>query len=165
VFHLKITTLFILLIFSVCVSAKKDGEEGSEVEKNSVSGNILGAGPVIGLTYERILSEELIGEVGIGLLGIGVGITYYPLKIKVANLCPYTGLKFAAFALVDWGANSTGYIPFGLTFFFKRGLNMGFDFGPAVHTYNPADYPPERRDEPTSTFYGAYGNLKLGIRF
>jgi len=165
VFHLKIIPSIILLIFSVYANAQKAGEEDGQIERNSLSGNILGAGPLIGITYERVLSDNFMGEVGIGLVGIGTGITYYPFRIKVAKLCPYTGLKFAAFAIVDWGGNSTGYIPFGLTFFLKRGLNLGFDFGPAVHTYNPADFPPDRRDDPVRTFYGAFGNLKLGVRF
>lgn len=164
-FNFKLIPSILFLIFSIYSSGQEINNDDLPIEKNCISGNILGAGPIIGITYERILSEELMGEVGLGLVGIGAGITFYPLKIKVAKLCPYTGLKFAAFAIVDWGGNSTGYIPFGLTFFFKRGFNIGFDFGPAVHTYNPADFPPDRRDDPIRTFYGAFGNMKLGVRF
>ena len=76
------------------VKAQKAEMFNKDIEKHSVSGNILGSSSLIGITYERVLSKKIIFEVGIGIAGVGTGMTFYPFNIKNSEICPYTGMKF-----------------------------------------------------------------------
>lgn len=141
----------------------------NEIEKNSFSGNLLGSSSLIGISYERLLSEKFVFEIGVGIVGIGTGITFYPFKIKLDEICPYTGIKISSVGLVDVGGGYGGYIPFGLTFFSKHRINVGIDIGPALGEWVDAGghhmiYDPNIDYSNTHPIY-VYGNLKIGIRF
>jgi hypothetical protein len=165
----KKTVLFGAFLLSMTAEAQKATHDEGIIEKHSVSGNILGSSSLVGVTYERVLSNSFIFEVGFGFVGLGTGITFYPLKIKKSNVCPYTGVKFSFLVLPEVFGAYGGYIPFGLTFFSKHRLNIGLDFGPAFgHWFKgggrPAIYDPTI-DYNDSGNLKVYGNLKIGFRF
>ncbi len=58
----------------------------------SLSLNALGAASLVGITYDKIINEHLAWEVGIGVAGVGAGVTYYPKKMRLNTFCPYTGI-------------------------------------------------------------------------
>jgi|TARA_B110000495_G_C22695871_1_gene409931 hypothetical protein len=138
---------------------------GQGFEKNSISGNILGSSSILGVTYERSLSNHIIIEFGVGIVGIGAGINYYISEIKTESWCPYVGLKCSTLALVDVGGGILTYIPFGVTFFTssKLKLNIGADIGPSYAKWISSDFM-EFESTETETF-SLHGNLKIGIRF
>lgn len=168
---MKVSKLIILLTFLIANNtiAQNAITKNNEIEKHSVSGNLLGSSSLVGVTYERILSKKFIFEVGFGYAGLGTGITFYPFKIEKFNVCPYTGIKFSYLALPGVFGAYGGYIPFGATFFSKHRLNIGLDFGPAFGEWfksggHPAIYDPDI-DYNNSGSINVYGNLKIGFRF
>ncbi|MEJ6588551.1 MAG: hypothetical protein QNL43_01995 [Crocinitomicaceae bacterium] len=129
--------------------------------KNMISGNILGASSAIGLTYERIVGNKASVELGVGLIGLGAGLSIYPWDIIESRLCFYTGLKVSSIVLVDVGGGTVAYIPFGATYFMSDWI-LGFDIGPANGKLVSSSFGGSTSE--TTRFYG-YGNLKIGFRF
>lgn len=123
-------------------------------EKNFVSLSIFGTSSYVGVTYERKLTNEIVGEVGIGLLSVGLGATYYPWKIKEDHLNFYTGLKYGSrniitsIFLIDDKKDPVFYLPIGLNYSASGGLNLALDIGPSLN-------------DSTSI----YANLRIGFRF
>ena len=138
---------------------------GQGLEKNSISGNILGSSSILGITYERYLSDYIIVEFGVGMVGIGTGFNYYISQIKTESWCPYVGLKCCTLILVDMGGGILTYIPFGITFFTssKLKLNIGADIGPSYAKWISSDFM-AFESTVTKTFL-LHGNIKIGIRF
>ena len=106
-------------------------------------------------------------EVGIGLLGIGGGITFYPMKVGLGKVSPYSGLKYTYMVLIDVGAGGIAYIPMGLTYFSKWGFNFGVDIGPAFGNweYMNRNHNPTSSTSNESDDLRVWGNVKIGIRF
>lgn len=78
-------TLLIFLCISLynttsCV-AQEVGEWALVSKKNAISLNVAGTTPFVGITYERLLSNQFNLEVGLGVLSIGAAIKYYPFLI------------------------------------------------------------------------------------
>ncbi len=123
-------------------------------EKNTISGSILGTSSYAGVTYERMITDEFVGEIGIGLLSVGLGVTYYPWKIKENHINFYTGLKYGSrnvitkLLLINDKKDPVFYLPFGLNYSANEGMNLALDFGPSL--------------------YGSrsiFGNIRVGFRF
>ena len=147
--------IFILLFIPIITFA--------QIEKNSISLNILGTSSVLGATYERFITQKLQVEFGIGLIGIGFGVNYYINKIKKNKLNTYIGLKTTSIVLVDVGGGTLLYIPIGINFMKYQNINISLDLGPAYSKWVSSDF-----GEFTSTTnyrFLIYGNLKLGFRF
>jgi hypothetical protein len=160
---------FVLLVCLACsISVQSQGKNADEIlKRNSISGNILGTASYVGLSYERVIGNRTIVEVGLGLIGFGAGVSVYARKLKPNVLSPYIGLKFTTRAMVDLPLVMTFYLPIGLTFFSKHNVNIGFDIGPSYDSYLTPGYthdPVERARYPYSDF-GVFGNVKLGIAF
>lgn len=132
-------------------------------EKNILSASVLGTSSYLGFTYERLITDELIGELGIGLLSVGLGATYYPWKIKENKMNFYTGLKYGSrnalskFFLrnvlriqleIIEKKDPIFYIPFGIIYPYNDDMNLALDIGPSFNG---------------ST--SIYANLRLGFRF
>lgn len=143
-------TLLLLVSFFTLLTAQSP-KDTKITYRQFVSGNLLGAASIVGISYERMVSNKLTWEVGLGV-GIGAGISYYPKEIQKAKWCFYTGFKLNSAALVGSGGGYGGYIPFGMTYFSKTGFNFGVDLGPALGNIND------------QTQWLPYGNIKLGIR-
>lgn len=172
---IKIIVFFAFLI-SNNVKAQETETFKNDIETHSVSGNVLGSSSLVGITYERVLSKKFIFEVGLGYVGLGTGITFYPFKIKKFNVCPYTGIKFSFLVLPEVVGAYGGYIPFGVTLFSKHRVNIGIDIGPALGKWEEGgnlhfEYDPTNPDYNPSINYNrshkinVYGNLKIGFRF
>ena len=122
----------------------------ADFKKNGISVNLFGASPFFGLTYERLLSKYFSLEAGVGLVSLGGGIKIYPYKAKEGKAIFHTGLTVAHEYFTEY---TIIYIPLGISFFGKKGLNFGLDLGPSYY------------NDGYDNFIFIYGNLKLGIRF
>jgi len=140
----------------------------SVIRKNSVSANILGTGSYVGISYERLLFQRVIAEVGIGVIGYGIGVTVYPIKkVKAGQFNPFIGLKFTDHAIVDGENKSATYLPIGVTYFSKNSVNFSVDIGPSSFYHKSPGYNPtqDELDKYPFSDFGVWGNLKIGYRF
>ncbi len=151
-FLLSLSLVFISFLGNTQESAS--GIDG--MRKNAISLNILGTTPIVGITYDRIVSEKVSIEIGAGIPSVGAGFKYYAWNIKESKILFHVGLSTSFIfseAFDVWGTSDNsgvfmGYLPIGMSYFGKHGFNLGVDIGPAV----AAQVIP-------------YGNLKLGYRF
>jgi len=152
----------ILVIFSILFisfsSIAQETTSGIEgMRKNAISFNILGTTPFVGITYDRLVSENLSVEIGVGIPSVGAGFKYYPWGIKESKMLFHVGLTgtiISAKALDIWGSSEdnagifVAYLPIGVSFFGEKGFNLGVDLGPAV-----------------AAKFAPWGNVKVGYRF
>lgn len=145
---------FFLISFSSIAQERTSSIE--EMRRNAISFNFLGSTPLLGITYDRIVSEKVSIEIGAGIPSVGAGFKYYPWNIKESKVLFHVGLS-TSFIFTEpydvWGTSDKtgvfmGYLPIGISYFGKNGFNLGIDLGPSV----AAKVIP-------------YGNLKLGYRF
>lgn len=157
---MKRSLLSVLLIVFAFLAV--NGQEVADtnfanIRKNAISFNLFGTTPLLGVSYERLLSNKVSVECGVGIPSIGVGIKYYPYKVKQSKASLYLGLTTVLFNSGDneiTGANgSLFYFPVGFSYFGNKGFNFGLDGGLAVV-----------REDIFTTGY-PYINIKLGRRF
>lgn len=123
-------------------------------EKNFVSFSVLGTSSYFGVTYERMLTNKWAAEIGLGVLSIGFGATYYPWEIKENDVSFYTGVKYSspniitAVFLIPEDTESVVYIPLGFTYATSGGFSIGLDVGPSL-----------------TGGTGVFGNVRAGFRF
>ena len=121
----------------------------------------MGCSSLGGMTYDLNLGKRFHLELGLGLIGIGSGLTCYPFKIKESKYCPYFGLKLSSLALVDVGGGTVAYVPFGFTYFSPYKINIGFDIGPARGKWQESSF---GNTNPQTNYFYIYGNIKIGFR-
>jgi hypothetical protein len=141
---------------------KKEGLEG--VKKNAVSFNFLGTSPIVGITYERILSEFVSLELGVGMPGFGAGVKIMPFKIKASTMMFTTGLMIT-YADYKEGFIASGkrvqlYVPIGIGYYGRKGFNFGIDVGPAYRMYNNDSNSINKDDG-----FIPWAGIKIGQRF
>ncbi len=131
--------------------------------KNILSGNLMGSSSVLGANYQRIIRNAVGIEFGIGLIGLGTGLTIYPKKLERSKFSFYTGIRLTSLVLVDVGGGTLGYIPFGFTLISEDRFVLGFDIGPARAKWITSSFVGNTSE--TSYFYCGFGNLKIGYSF
>lgn len=149
----KIIFFLVLSILTWSTYAQKKTYDFESMDKNAVSISLLGATPFFGVSYERILSEHLSVEAGLGIVSAGMGLKAVPFGIRPDKFTFHTGLTIWYFLVPDLPF-SAFYLPVGFSYYGKRFLNISFDIGPAI--YNDAD---------GDVLFGAYLGLKGGFRF
>lgn len=150
---MKKIAITLSLVVATLLSANVNAQD-TITEKNNISFSILGTSSYVGVTYERMLTDKWAAEIGVGLLSVGFGATYYPWEIKEDDVSFYTGVKYSspnvisfAFLIPDETASSV-YIPIGFTYATSGGFSLGLDVGPTL-----------------SGESAVFGNIKAGFRF
>ena len=159
-----IINLFFCLAFILLTTqvSKAQNNTYRNSKKNIFSGNIGGTSSIIGINYQRFIGNKFTIEFGLGLIGIGTGLTFYPKGLTENGARFYTGIKLNSVVLVDVGGGTVAYIPFGFTFFSESPFIIGFDIGPARGKLISSSFGGQTSE--TTYFYG-FGNLKIGVRF
>lgn len=163
--------IYIILLFSIL--SNQSFAEGcyrplGPPLKNSFSFNILGTGTYIGFSYERLIKQRLSLEVGFGLVGAGVGVSFYPFGIDpYGGFAPYSGIKTTFNTMGSGGEKNITYIPIGVTYFTQNKMAFGIDVGPSYQTnYSPfGKVTAEKASTFPNTQFSIYGNLKISYRF
>ena len=153
----KYLILIFILFLSSTIYSQEIKNETNEIRKNAISFNILGTTPVLGITYERIVSDKISLEIGLGIPSIGVGMKIFPSGIREETLMFHTGITATYIETADFfGGGKEGkviaYVPIGMSYFGEAGFNIGIDVGPGVRFESETAFVP-------------YGNLKVGYRF
>ena len=77
-----VITILLILAINPSLNAQEVESNISRIEKSSFSANIMGSSSLFGITFDKVLSDKFIWEIGFGYVGIGTGLTYYPFNIK-----------------------------------------------------------------------------------
>ena len=160
---MKLFSYFLVAIIILTNSfSQAQNNTTRDLKKNIFSGNIGGTSSILGINYQRFVGNNLAIEFGLGLIGIGTGLTIYPKGLTDNGARFYTGIKLNSIALVDVGGGTVTYLPFGITFFSESPFIIGFDIGPAYGKLTSSSFGGQTSE--TTYFYG-FGNLKIGVRF
>lgn len=160
---MKLFSCFLVAIIILTNSfSQAQNNTTRDLKKNIFSGNIGGTSSILGINYQRFIGNNLAIEFGLGLIGIGTGLTIYPKGLTDNGARFYTGIKLNSIALVDVGGGTVTYVPFGITFFSESPFIIGFDIGPAYGKLTSSSFGSQTSE--TTYFYG-FGNLKIGVRF
>lgn len=95
--------------------------------KNIISLKAGFTDPFLAFTYERLFSQKVGAEVGIGLIGLSVGPKFYLPSLRPEKVNFHTGI------VVGWGffaQGMYGYLPIGINRLTKNNFMLSFDVGP-----------------------------------
>ena len=151
------TLVLIFLTFPLAIFSQEMRVEQGDIKKNSISLNVAGTTPALGFTYERVLSNKILVEFGVGIPSVGLGIKIYPFNFSNQKLMFHTGITSLLIAMGGdlYYRSFITYVPFGISYFFENNTHIGIDAGPAF------GIDPDNGDR--NTF--PYGNFKVGFRF
>jgi hypothetical protein len=156
----------ILLSLSIVCTYKvtygQDSLKETYIKPNAISFSYLGTSALFGGTYERLIEQKYSLEFGVGLFGVGMGLTYLPPKLNFGRFHPYYGIKQVRFAVPTGFDSYVAYIPLGLNLVTKRNFQYSIDVGPCYwREYNVPRFTDNYR--PHRLF--VFGNFKIGYRF
>lgn len=105
----------------------------TEIKKNFINANLLGPFPFVAVSYERIIRNNLGLEAGIGTVGTGGGIRFYPVGIKPKKAILHLGLS-GFYVFGDWPiwTRGYGYGAIGVSVFGAWGFRFSADLGPII---------------------------------
>lgn len=160
----KITLIISILLCSTSAFCQEKSDSFGGIRKNAISFNFLGTTPVIGITYERILSQYTSLELGIGTNSAGVGVKILPFKIKESAMMFTTGLSTTYADYKDgWLASGKRiqlYVPIGVSYYGTKGFNFGIDVGPAYRIFSK-----NSNSDIDDNGFLPWGGIKIGQRF
>lgn len=123
-----------------------------------------------GLTYERILNDRKTSlEIGVGLLGGGLGMNLYPFKsFDQGQINQFLGVRSSYNIQGSGGSRIVNYLPIGINYLSPKKLYLCIDFGPAfIVQQSNNGYPDPNQTPPDYPEFllGVYGGFKLGFGF
>jgi hypothetical protein len=135
----KFILIISIILCSASVFAQGKGDDFGGIRKNGISFNFLGTTPVVGITYERIMSQYMSLELGVGSNSVGLGVKIMPFKIRESAMMFTTGLT-TSYADYKDGFLASGkrvqlYVPIGISYYGIKGFNFGIDVGPGYRMY------------------------------
>jgi len=173
---IKFLILFLSIQNLISQDFKYDASYSSADEKcfmcgtrnNIFSFGVLGTSSYVGFNYEYFVSDQLAFEAGIGLVGYGIGTSFFLKKINKYKTYPYIGLKFAGFRLFRIGPNDEVlYIPLGLRNINARTkMNVSVDIGPAFKKFHNVYYDDNtllKENYKPYNVFGVWGSIKIGF--
>lgn len=160
----KFTFILSILLCSATAFSQEKSDSFAGIRKNAISFNFLGTTPVIGLTYERIVSDNISLEIGAGTNSFGLGAKIMPFKIK-ANTMMFTSGISVFYADYKDGFLANGkrtqiYVPIGLSYYGIKRFNFGIDVGPAYRIYSD-----DANSNGDDNGFIPWAGIKVGMRF
>lgn len=159
-------SVFVAAVFfcSTIMFSQENKNDFDGIRKNGISFNFLGTTPVIGITYERVLSQYMSLELGFGSNSAGLGVKILPFKIKESTMMFTTGLSTTYADYKDgWLANGKRvqlFVPIGISYYGTKGFNFGFDVGPGYRMYIK-----ESNNINDDNGFLPWAGIKIGQRF
>lgn len=154
---------FILLFFVISgLSQDNTNPSSPTIKKNAISFSILGATPLLGFTYERLIHPKLSLDLGLGFPSVSAGAKIYPFTAKAGKFNPTIGYNFIFFTdpLEVGNKQLHNYLPIGVNYIGKRRLNLALDAGPKMVSQNHWT----SSDIKYEGIY-IYAGFKIGVRF
>ena len=114
---------------------KGNYNDNEPFQKNFFSISVGSTTPIIGVTYERLLTRSIGLEAGIGIFSAGVGAKIYPFKLEQGKVNLHVGISQYFFGFVFIGGEWKTYIPIGLDYISERNIRYSIDAGPVFPWY------------------------------
>ncbi|MBN4072972.1 hypothetical protein JYT74_02915 [Crocinitomix catalasitica] len=159
------TVLFLAPIFSFTQNTVKEKVDVNKIQfggvyKNTLSINLGGTSAAAGISFEHLISKNLMIDIGIGYVGGGIGLKIYPWAVKRGTLRSNFILSSTYYAWPKAAKFQGFYGGFGFTYFaVSTKLNLHVDIGPSYFYH----YPEAVIQFPDRFFL--MGNIKIGRRF
>ena len=143
-----------------------DLEKQSRTKTLSIA--FAGMSSLIGFSYEQQIHKNKSLEIGLGLLGGGLGLNVYlPNHSSDKSFNFFWGLRSSYNIQGSGGTRMINYIPIGINNFGRNKFHLSIDLGPAYViqlTQNGYVLPENRKPHPKQLFR-IFGALKLGQTF
>ena len=123
-----------------------------------------------GVTYERILNNRKTSlEIGVGLLGGGLGINLYQFKpFNPKQINSFLGVRSSFNIQGSGGSRIINYLLIGVNYLSSKKLYLSIDFGPALIfqlSHNGYPNPNKLLPDYPINILGVYGGIKFGFGF
>lgn len=129
--NLVIPTIGLKIGYNFHINHRSIRQTPKASRKNIISGSIAGMTPLIGVTYERLISARFGVEAGIGIPSAGLGVKYYFPKVRESKLGMHLGASHHIFVM-PWAGGWKTYFPIGINRMSGNGLRWSFDLGPKI---------------------------------
>jgi hypothetical protein len=160
----KLILIISVVLFSATVFSQDHKKDFKGIKMNALSLNLLGTTPVAGLTYERIVSQYMSLEIGVGSNSFGVGTKIMPFKIKESMMMFTSGLSivYADYknGFLASGKRTQLYVPIGVSYYGTKGFNFGIDAGPAYRAFAK-----DANSNGDANGFIPWAGIKMGMRF
>ena len=143
-----------------------DLEKQSRIKTLSIA--FAGTSSIIGFSYEHQIHKNKSLEIGLGLLGGGLGLNLYlPDHSSDKSFNLFWGLRSSYNIQGSGGTRMINYIPLGINNFGRNKFYLSIDLGPAhvIQLTQNGYVPPENRTPHPKQLFQIFGALKLGRTF
>ena len=120
----------VLICFSSLCYAQENPVQEIPFPKNMVSVNVMGATPLVGITYQRNLYDRLALEAGVGyMFSYEIGTKFYLTKLMTNQFNGYLGLSYSHWEFL--APFNYVYASAGMHMSFKSGVVITIGLGGA----------------------------------
>tara|TARA_B100001057_G_C22680637_1_gene883616 strand:- start:497 stop:1003 length:507 start_codon:yes stop_codon:yes gene_type:complete len=168
---MKALILFIsfnLASINTLIHAQRVIDLEKQLRKKTLSISFAGTTSIIGFSYEQQIDKNKSLEIGLGLLGGGLGLNVYlPDHTNDKSFNLFWGLRSSYNIQGSGGSRIINYLPLGINNFGRNKFYLSIDLGPAhVIQFTQNGYVlPENRNPHPKQLFRIFGALKLGRTF
>ena len=165
---IRVKIMFLGFLFFATIDLKAQNENPKINYIHNLGLNIGGSSSTYGFFYEYYYKEKKSIELGVGLLGGGLGLSYYKFNnFSKKKVNPYWGVRSSYNIQGSGGSRIINYLPIGIKIKTISRLLINIDLGP---TYLIQLTPNGRRiinmvEDYPQHLLRIYGGFKLGFCF
>ena len=162
--------LFFVSVMSISSFCLAQNVTNKKLVNNLFSIAAGGTPSTAGVTYERILNNRKTSlEIGVGLLGGGLGINLYQFKpFNPKQINSFLGVRSSFNIQGSGGSRIINYLLIGVNYLSSKKLYLSIDFGPALIfqlSHNGYPNPNKLLPDYPINILGVYGGIKFGFGF
>ena len=129
--------LLLALIFPLLGISQTTATNESKFPDKILSAKIIGIDdPWFGVTYERLVNENVGLEGQVGFFGASIGVKYYFLAPKTKSITFSVGAS-PGYGILGFRV----YLPVAVNFWSRKNYRYSFDIGPNISLGNEDSYP------------------------
>ena len=162
----------LFFVFAIAISpfCLAQDSTNKKQEKNLFSITAGGTPATVGVTYEHILNNRKTSlEIGVGLLGGGLGINLYQFKpFFPKQINSFLGVRSLFNIQGSGGSRVVNYFLMGVNYLSSKKFYLSIDFGPAFIvqlSHNGYPDPSQLQPDYPEYMFGVYGGIKFGLGF
>ena len=162
--------LFFVYAIAICPFCLAQDATNKKQVKNLFSITAGATPTTVGVTYEHILNNRKTSlEIGVGLLGGGLGISLYQFKpFFPKQINSFLGVRSSFNIQGSGGSRVVNYFLMGVNYLSSKKFYLSIDFGPAFIvqlSHNGYPDPSQLQPDYPEYMFGVYGGIKFGLGF